>query len=81
MLCAVCYVSWNNRHVDAVRALLMALFLVAACAVGMVAMYAAYVVLAPLVVAGCCAAAPVVGQLVIGGLLIALFAKATMPRR
>jgi len=68
MIAATYYVSWNS---DVVRTWLYARLTVAA--VGVMAIMPSVV--------GCCAmAAPVVGQLLVGAVIIAAFAYVTKPR-
>lgn len=73
MIAVTYYVSWNS---DLVRTWLYALLAVAA----VVVVFPLSVAVMPSVF-GCCAmAAPVVGQLMVGAVIIAAFAYVTKPR-
>ena len=73
MIAATYYVSWNS---DVVRTWLYALLALAA----VVVVFPAMVAVMPSVIGCCAVAAPIVGKLMVGAVIIAAFAVVTKPK-
>ena len=73
MIVATYYVSWNS---DVVRTWLYALLALAA----VVVVFPAMVAVMPSVIGCCAVAAPIVGKLMVGAVIIAAFAVVTKPK-
>lgn len=73
MIAATYYVSWNS---DVVRTWLYALMAIAA----VVVVFPLSVAVMPSVIGCCAVAAPIVGKLMVGAVIIAAFAVVTKPK-